>query len=60
MSAKHFGLAVLLLAILVLCASIYMRQNLLIIIGLALVPVGLILSQRAVVKPVDRDNSDAG
>ena len=60
MTQKHLGLAMLVLAILILCASIVLRQTLLTVIGLALVPVGLMVSQRVVSKEKDGDGTDAG
>ena len=60
MTQKHLGLAMLVLAILILCASIVLRQTLLTVIGLALVPVGLMVSQRVVFKEKDGDGTDAG
>lgn len=60
MTQKHLGLAMLGLAILILCASIYLRNNLLIIVGLALVPVGLMMSQKGNTIKKDGDGTDAG
>jgi hypothetical protein len=60
MTQKYIGIAILLLAILVLCASIMARNSLLIVIGLAFVPIGLMLSQRSASSGTDGDSNNAG